>query len=369
MADRTLYHRSVDDARRQPSPAQPDPHNWKRDETVARILRRWRELSGDKLTRDNQRRTLIACSGGADSLALAFALSQVPGSCVIAHVRHDIRSPEDTVLDRGLVKSLADRWGVEFEAQELDVRDLAGNLEANARKGRYAILHQLAVKHECRYIATGHHADDQLETLMMHLMRGSGIRGMGGMPPRREYAQLHIIRPMLEIQKQDLVALLRRAGIDWREDATNLDTSHQRNRIRHELVPVLREICPDIATRSAYWTEDINRVRTIIDEQADQIIDIADTGSDGISWSRQSLRQQPDALLGLLPFSLCDKLHDGRGRDSISRETIRAWVRGLKSDSTDPSTHRIGPMVCYIDAHRVRFTDARDEQNDTEDPR
>lgn len=369
LADRTLYHRSVDDARRQSTSGLPGTHNWKRDETVARILRRWRELSGDKDTRDRQRRTLVACSGGADSVALAFALSRVPGSCVIAHVRHDIRSQRETQLDLELVKSLAEAWGVQFDAQDLAILDKPGNLEANAREGRYAILNQIALEHNCHFIATGHHADDQLETLLMNLMRGSGLRGMSGMPKSRTQEGVKIIRPMLEIEKQHLVSLLERAGIRWCEDETNRDSSHLRNRIRHEVIPSLRDITPKIATRAAHWAEDLDAAGMIISEQVDRVVDQSASSPGTITWERAILRDCPDLLLGMLPHRLCIKLCSGEGLDSISRDMIRAWVRGVKSVATDPSCHRLGPMVCFIDAHLIRFTRASNEQDFTENPR
>jgi tRNA(Ile)-lysidine synthase len=331
------------------------PQNWKRDELVARILRRWRALTGDKHTRDDQRKTLVACSGGADSVALAFAISRIPDSCVIAHIRHDIRSEPETLQDQQLVKDLADEWGVELVTRDLCVRDLAGNLESNARAGRYAILQEIATAHRCAFIATGHHADDQLETLLMNMMRGSGIRGMSGMSPKGSREGIEIIRPMLAITHTEIIELLERAKIPWREDPTNADASLLRNRIRHEVLPVLRSICPEIAPRASAWASDLGAVEDLLQKHLDELFASGTETSEGIIWDRAVFRTCPDPVLGLVPQRVCAQLCQGTGQDTITRETIEAWIRAVKSDSTDPTRHRIGPMVCFIDAHRVCF--------------
>lgn len=331
------------------------PQNWKRDELVARILRRWRVLTGDKHTRDDQRKTLVACSGGADSVALAFAISRIPDSCVIAHIRHDIRSEPETLHDQQLVNDLADEWGVECVTRDLRVRNLPGNLESNARAGRYAILKEIARTRQCGFIATGHHADDQLETLIMSMMRGSGIRGMSGMSPKSLREGIEIIRPMLAITHTAIIELLERAKIPWREDPSNADTSLLRNRIRHEAIPLLRSICPEIATRASAWASDLESVEDLLDEHLNELFARGTEHPDGIIWDRAVFRTCPDPVIGLVPQRVCAQLCQGKGQDTITRETIEVWVRAVKSGSTDPTHHRIGPMVCFIDAHRVCF--------------
>ncbi len=356
----------MDDARFQPGGDRSESHNWKRDELVARILRRWRELTGDKNTRDRDRRTLIACSGGADSVALAFALSRIPGACVIAHIRHDIRLEAETKADQGLVQSLADAWGVPCVVQDLLVKDQPGNLEANARAGRYAILQGIANEQGCHFIAIGHHADDQLETILMHLMRGSGVRGMRGMSPLTQFDEVPVIRPMLDVSRDEIEQLLMSASIAWREDETNRDVEYLRNRIRHELVPVMRSICPEIAYRASDWSDDLMQIRSMMEHMVDDVVQKSTQTNEGMNWDRAVFRSCPEPILGMLPHSVCADLCANAGQDSISRETIRAWIRSVKSGSTDPSRHRIGPMVCFIDAHHVRFVPASDEHVETE---
>lgn len=356
----------MNDARFQPGDDRSESHNWKRDETVARILRRWRELTGDKSTRDRDRRTLVACSGGADSICLAFALSQIQGACVIAHIRHDIRANTDTGEDRTLVRALADAWGVPCVVRDLAVRDSPGNLESNARDGRYALLQEIAKEQECNAIAIGHHADDQLETILMHLMRGSGVRGMRGMSTSTQFDDVPVIRPMLDVTRDEIERLLVDAGITWREDETNRDTAFLRNRVRHELVPSMRSICPEIAHRAADWSADLSQILSMMEDAVERVVQESTRSSDGMKWDRAEFRHYPEPILGMLPHRVCATICDNVGQDSISRDTIRAWIRSVKSSSTDPSHHRIGPMVCFIDAHQVRFVLASDDHVETE---
>lgn len=333
--------------------------NWKRDELVARILRRWRELTGGGLVTDKDRRTLVACSAGADSVALAFALAQIPGSCVLAHVRHDIRPSSQTDAEASHVANLAQEWGVPFACAHIVVRDKPHNLEANARAARYQQLGRLADEHDCPYIATGHHADDQLETLLMSLMRGSGISGMAGMRPVSPIRGRQLLRPMLDVRREEIEGLLRRAGLAWHEDPTNADTGFTRNRIRHELLPVLRAFQPDFVVRASNWAQDLQATHNYLTTQVDLVIKSGKSKGEGIEWQRADLRDEHDIILGLLPHRYVELTLSRAGLDGLTRSAINAWSRSLKSQATDPTVHRIGPIVCYLDAHRVRFEPAR----------
>jgi tRNA(Ile)-lysidine synthetase-like protein len=336
-----------------------DAARWRQDEIVARILRRWRALTGDKHTRDSQRRTLIACSGGIDSVALAFALAQVPHACVFAHIRHDIREDSETRVDAELVMRLAESWGVKYVESTVRIKALEGNLEANAREYRYAALAQLALDNGCRFIATGHHADDQLETLLLSLLRGTGVKAMGGMRACRSLKQSTLVRPMLEIERAELVSLLRRAGLSWREDPTNRDTSFERNRIRHELMPVLTKFEPRMPVNASQWAQDLQGLHELAQERLKQVVCLrVDAGGVMCMWERSALRSVPDVVLGLVPHWVCEQMNNREGQDAITRRAIESWIRTLKSEITDPSEHRIGPIVSKIDAHRVSMQPA-----------
>lgn len=255
--------------------------------------------------------------------------------------------------------NLARRLGVACTHARVRVRSLPGNQEANARNARYDALIGLAREHDCPFIATGHHADDQLETLLMHLMRGSGTRAMGGMQPVTPIGGCSIVRPMLDITRAEIDSMLHELGIPWREDETNLDTEYTRNRIRHELLPVLRGLDPQIAIHAARWAADLSAMQQIIDSQLrSDLLSTCTVDGTRWRWHREQLRQQPGLMLGYLPGMYCRDVLGNRGRDSITRNAIESWIRSVKSDATDPSEHRIGPIISRVRARSVGFEPA-----------
>src|SRR5262249_13089156 len=149
------------------------------DPTVRAITRSWRSLTGGTSRgHDRARRTLIACSGGGDScglaLALAAAISNPADLLVIAHLVHDMRPESEPLAHRDAPRDLASALGLPFVERSIRVKTAGGNAEAVARRLRYQALAQLASEHGCPFIATAHHAQDQLETMLMALIRGSG---------------------------------------------------------------------------------------------------------------------------------------------------------------------------------------------------
>ncbi|HEU5379178.1 MAG TPA: tRNA lysidine(34) synthetase TilS [Ktedonobacteraceae bacterium] len=193
---------------------------------------------------------VVAVSGGADSLCLLHLLLQICGpgkrypgvSLHAAHLDHMLRAPA-SANDAHIVARLMETWGVPFTPGKIDVAALAKtekrSLEEAARIARYSFLRQVA---QGKYIAVAHHANDQAETLVLHWLRGSGLSGQVGMLPRQQ----DIIRPLLEITRAETLAYCQEHGITPVEDASNSDPHFLRNRIRHEVLPLLEELNPGI---------------------------------------------------------------------------------------------------------------------------
>jgi tRNA(Ile)-lysidine synthase len=183
-------------------------------------------------------RVLVAVSGGADSVALLHVLTRLAPAhaldLTVCHVHHGLRPEADR--DAAFVRALAERlgWPVLIEAVSLAERPRRSP-EAAARIVRHAALDRAARAVGATRIALGHTADDQAETVLMRLLEGAGPRGLAGIPVRRG----RLIRPLLEVERQAIVASLEAQGIEWVEDATNADPKILRNRIRHELLPLL----------------------------------------------------------------------------------------------------------------------------------
>ena len=181
---------------------------------------------------------VVAVSGGADSVALLHALADAGvGPLTVAHVNHQLRG-RDSDDDADFVE----RLGRPCRTLVADVRSLGGNLEAAARRVRYDWFEQVANDVGACWIATGHTADDQAETVLHRLVRGTGLQGLRGIAPRRG----RVVRPLLGTTRADLLAYLAGKNQPYRTDATNFDPQFTRNRIRAELLPLLASFNPAI---------------------------------------------------------------------------------------------------------------------------
>ncbi len=190
-------------------------------------------------------RVVVAVSGGLDSTALLhllrFPLRDLALRLTVAHVDHAMRpgSADDALWVRGLCGA----WSIPVRAHRLDP---PARSEADARDRRYAFLQEVARslgETEPAWIATGHHRDDQAETVLFRVIRGTGLRGLRGIAPRRG----RLIRPLLPFRRDDLEAYARAVGLRWRTDPTNRDPAYARNRIRHHVLPALESARPGVA--------------------------------------------------------------------------------------------------------------------------
>ena len=202
------------------------------------------------------RRVVLAVSGGADSLALMHACArwrlEWSAEFVVGSLDHGLRS-QTGQEDCEAVRQLATEWGLSCTVGTVDTRSYAKlarlNLEDAARELRYNFLANLAQEEEASAIFTAHHADDQVETVLGHFLRGSGILGLAGMRERQALAGhpniLHV-RPLLNFRRAQLIEYCARTGLRPREDATNADLRRTRNRLRHYTLPLLRRYNPQL---------------------------------------------------------------------------------------------------------------------------
>ena len=192
--------------------------------------------------------TLIGLSGGADSVMLTLLLLEykkregITSPTLAVHINHGIRG-EEAERDEDFARKFAESLELEFVIRRIDVPALARKsgrgLEEEAREARYSCFKDIiSGRSDISSIALGHNATDNLETVIFNMMRGSGLRGISGIPPVRD----NIFRPMLYIPKADIVSLLVALGIDFVTDSTNKDTAYTRNYIRHEIIPRLSRL-------------------------------------------------------------------------------------------------------------------------------
>lgn len=194
-----------------------------------------------------------AVSGGPDSLALLVLASEAGCKVTAWHVDHGLRP--GSAGEAEVVAQAANRWGAAFEARTAHCEP-GPNLEARAREARYQVLPE--------GVLTGHTADDQAETVLLNLMRGAGLDGLAGIDPAR--------RPLLALRRHETQALCDSLGLEPVQDPSNLDPAHRRNRVRHELLPLLcdiadRDVVPIIARGAGL----MGGIRDLLDELAEAI--------------------------------------------------------------------------------------------------
>ena len=194
----------------------------------------------------HEARVLIGVSGGADSVALLRGLVELRNefalSLHVAHLNHKLRGAASDA-DASWVERLAMSLNllVEIGSVATDLTNERGGVEEAARDARHRFLNETAARVDCHTIALAHTADDQVETVLHHFFRGTGLSGLRGIPTERAVADgIRLVRPILSIRREQVEAYLLELGQDFRTDATNANTSLTRNWLRHELLPQLR---------------------------------------------------------------------------------------------------------------------------------
>jgi tRNA(Ile)-lysidine synthase len=206
------------------------------------------DLLGQAVASFSDPRTiLVAVSGGADSMALLRGLLELRSEMRLklhaAHLDHQLRGAAARA-DADWLAGKCLNFDIPLTIGRVDVAAAAGasgrGIEETARDERYTFLGQTARDHGCRLIALAHTADDQCETILHHVLRGTGLAGLRGMPQQRELASgIQLVRPLLAADRSKVIDYLHELGQDFRVDESNLDESYTRNRIRHNLLPLL----------------------------------------------------------------------------------------------------------------------------------
>lgn len=215
-------------------------------------------------------RVLAGVSGGADSVCLAHWLAgqRAKGrisALTLVHFHHGLRG-KAADRDGESVRALAGRLGAEFHLEHLPVREAAAErrsgLEDAGRALRYKALSRLARAGGFAKVALGHHLDDNAETVLLHLLRGTKAAGLAGIPPRRPLAgcRAEVVRPLLALTREETRAYCRSFGLSWREDASNKDVDFTRNWVRRRLIPLMESKSPRLREHLAALASDLQRI-------------------------------------------------------------------------------------------------------------
>ena len=210
---------------------------------------------------------LLALSGGVDSSVLLHLLwkdAEREGyPLLLAHVNHGIRG-EEAIRDRAFCQRMAERYGLEICFADLDIpalsKESGRSLEEEAREARYAFFKTLMTEHKIPLLATAHHADDNLETLLFRLARGTTSRGLCGILPTRDFYGVGCLtRPLLQATREEILRYAEENRLAYVTDSTNAELSCSRNKLRHQVVPVLEELFPGVSHRAAFLCEQMRQ--------------------------------------------------------------------------------------------------------------
>jgi len=242
---------------------------------------------------------LCALSGGRDSMALLHALATLREplgfSLCAAHFNHKLRG-EESERDAAFVAAYCHEKDIPLHSGVGDVRAEAERqgrgIEETARSLRYAFLEEAAERQGATRIATAHHADDNLETLLLHLVRGTGLRGLCGIPPVRGT----LVRPLLTTPRASIEDYVRENEIPFVEDSSNADKRFARNRLRHEVLPILRDLNPSVSQSSAAAIRTLREDEAFLEAQAAALFRRARRAEDGMVIEASVLSGAPRAL-------------------------------------------------------------------------
>lgn len=255
----------------------------------------------------DSRRSLVAVSGGADSVALMFALvrlkeaGEIEADILGGHINHNLRGAESDA-DQKFVEEFGRKLCIEIITRSVDVRSFAGenklSIETAARKLRLDGLIAIAKENNCGSIVTAHHMDDNAETMVHRLMRGTGFRGLGGIWPEKIFDDVKIVRPMLCIRRTEIIDHCKTGGIEWRDDHTNMDTSFKRNWIRHKLIPYLGQGKSGLEQELWKLASSARRLNRRIENESDNVWGklYLETGKESVAFDRKEFCRLGDMI-------------------------------------------------------------------------
>lgn len=343
----------------------------------------------------------VAVSGGADSVALMRGMIELRAELGIVlsvvHFHHGIRGAEADA-DAEFVAHLAKRFDLPLHQASGDVPYFSKkwklSLEAAARRLRYEMFRAVLMQGGADKICTAHTRDDQAETVLLRMLRGAGTKGLGGIHPVLNFEKGAVVRPLLTTTRAEVLSYLNTTGQDWREDSTNIDTRHTRNRVRHELLPLLerdynpaiREVLCETAEAARdeeiFWTTLMTGVAvTALDEQEGSLrVRFSDPAAKAKALQRRLLRlaaerigialdfHHVEQVLGLLKSERGSEIelpngwkarHEGAELLTLSRNPEKLTQLGYDYELPIPGEARIETLGTLVRVTTVPYLEAR----------
>ncbi len=278
---------------------------------------------------------LIAVSGGVDSMVMAELFHRAGFNFAIAHCNFALRGAESNE-DEKFVASMAEVYGVKLFVKHFKTREYAGfnkiSVQMAARTLRYGWFDELIEKEGYKAIATAHHLDDQIETFFINMLRGTGISGLHGILPYRD----NIVHPMMFVYRRNIEEFAGDEAVGFREDSSNRSTKYVRNKLRHDLMPILAEINPDFRKTMTFTIEKIRESEILLDHYLDEVRSHVLSNDDGAI---------KISIPGLLNYSPCAsylfELLQPYGFNRNVTEEVAAGLTEISGKQYYSPTHRL----------------------------
>jgi tRNA(Ile)-lysidine synthase len=230
------------------------------------LVQKFVEFNAAKRLANAKKKTLLTVSGGMDSVVMCALFNEAKFPFAIAHCNFQLRGKESDA-DEQLVKELGGKYGVEVFVKKFDTKHYAEgkrvSIQLAARELRYTWFEEMRKEKEFDLIATAHHLNDNIETILFNLTKGTGIRGLRGIPLR----QGNIVRPLLFASRQEIESYQQQNKLEFSEDSSNADDKYTRNKIRHNIIPLLKEINPSLENTFADKIELFTELETMYEKQ------------------------------------------------------------------------------------------------------
>ena len=224
-------------------------------------------------------KVVVTCSGGADSIFLLHILNKLGFDCIVAHCNFHLRG-EESDRDENFVREFCEKENLKLVVEHFDTKQFALenklSIEMAARELRYTWFEKIRTEYNASAIAVAHHSDDSIETILLNLLRGTGLKGICGIRPKNGY----VVRPLLCVNRKEIEEYLKENGISYITDSTNLENEYTRNKIRNIVMPLLREINPQIdsvmLSNAENFTAAESIYRSVIEKEKSSAISLTD---------------------------------------------------------------------------------------------
>ena len=303
------------------------------------------------------KKLLLATSGGLDSMVMAHLFSKLNFEIALAHCNFQLRGKE-SLEDQFFVKKYADANKIPVFITQFDTLSFADDYKLStqvaARELRYNWFYELLENENFDYILTAHHADDNIETFLIHLVRGSGLDGFTGIPAQNE----SVIRPLLVFSREEISNYAAANAIQWREDSSNSSDKYLRNKIRHDLVPLLKELNPGFFTSFQNTQKYLKETQAMVEDASIMIYQqVATEVNDEIHYNIDKLKILPNFKSYLYQwlkeygFSAWDDIYELVDSQS-GKQVFSTHFRLLKNRNTlilAPIVEKESSQVYYIE--------------------